>query len=31
VESVGVIVDEGLRFDKRAVVPEVREVAKRVG
>ena len=26
-----IVVGEGLRFDKSAVVPEVREVAKRVG
>jgi hypothetical protein len=31
VVSVGLIVVEGLRLDKRVVVPEVREVAKRVG
>jgi hypothetical protein len=31
VESAGFVIPEGLRFDNRAVVPDVRDVAKRVG
>jgi hypothetical protein len=30
-ESTGFAVGDGLRFERRAVVPEVKEVAKRVG
>jgi hypothetical protein len=30
-ESIGFAVGDGLKFERRAVVPDVKEVARRVG